>query len=350
MRTAAKGEYTMLNDDVFIFDNVIHNYDLSDDNMGRADADLDREWHLNIGESRRPAGQDKHYGFSDPMGNFARKWSVEELGAYLFEDSSTDMAMAQAVPLYDVYKDGFAPVKAQYEFCRAFPERTLFCGAVDPSFPSVAGALEEMEMQVKEMGARSFKFYNAHLDGASWSCDDPEKAYPMYEKAQELGIKVVQFHKGFPITRARLEDLSPLDIQQAAMDFPDLTFAVHHLALPYFEEMVYVAARFENVHLVLSGTMHLPMVAPWEFKKYFGRILRDIGAERILWGSECPLLGSPQPVIDWFWEMEIDEELQDKYGFPQVTEEDKRKVLGENQARLFGIDIEKKKIELGLVA
>lgn len=48
--------------------------------------------------------------------------------------------------------------------------------------------------------------------------------------------------------------------------------------------------------------------------------------------------------------MEIDEELQDKYGFPQVTEEDKRKVLGENQARLFGIDIEKKKIELGLVA
>ena len=207
-----------------------------------------------------------------------------------------------------------------------------------------------MERQVKEWGAVSFKFYNAHLDGKSWRCDDPKIAYPMYERARKLGIKVVQFHKGFPITRARLEDLTPLDIQQAAMDFPDLTFAVHHLALPYFEEMVYIAARFPNVSLVLSGTMHLPVIAPWEFKMYMGRILRDVGSERILWGSECPLLGNPQPMIEWFWNMEIDEELQDKYGFPAITETDKRRILGENQARMFGVDIAKKKRELGLAA
>ena len=161
---------------------------------------------------------------------------------------------------------------------------------------------------------------------------------------------MVQFHKGFPITRARLEDLTPLDIQQAAMDFPDLTFAVHHLALPYFEEMVYIAARFPNVSLVLSGTMHLPVIAPWEFKMYMGRILRDVGSDRILWGSECPLLGNPQPMIEWFWNMEIDEELQDKYGFPAITETDKRRILGENQARMFGVDIARKKRELGLAA
>jgi Amidohydrolase len=79
---------------------------------------------------------------------------------------------------------------------------------------------------------------------------------------------VLQFHKGFPITLCKLEDLSPLDIQQAALDFPDLIFAIHHLALPYFEETVYIAERFPNVHLVLSGTMNLPVVAPWEFKMY----------------------------------------------------------------------------------
>ena len=340
----------MHNKDVFVFDNAVHMYDLSDENLKRSDAHLDRHWHLRIGAVRRPKGQDEAYGFKDPYGNFARKWTAEDLGKYLYEDTSTDMSMAQAVPLYDVYNDGFAPVKAQHEFAKAFPERTLFCGAVDPSYPSVEAALEEMERQVKEMGAVSFKFYNAHLDGKSWRCDDPKIAYPMYEKARELGINVVQFHKGFPITRARLEDLSPLDIQQAAMDFPDMTFGVHHLALPYFEEMVFIAARFENVHLVLSGTMHLPMIAPWEFKMYLGRILRDIGSNRILWGSECPLLGSPQPIIDWFWDMEIDDELQDRYGFPEITEADKRKILGENQAKLFGIDIEQKKTELGLSA
>lgn len=340
----------MLNDDVFVFDNAVHMYDLSDENLKRHDADHDRQWHLKIGYTRRPPGQDEAYGFEDRSGSFARRWNTKDLGKYLFDDTSTDMAMAQAVPLYDVYHEGFAPVKAQYEFAQAFPDRVLFCGAVDPSYPSVAGAQEEMARQVEELGAVSFKFYNAHLDGKSWRCDDPKIAYPLYETARDLGIKVIQFHKGFPISRARLEDLTPLDMQQAAMDFPDMTFGVHHLALPYFEEMVFIAARFENVHLVLSGTMHLPMIAPWEFKMYLGRILRDVGSDRILWGSECPLLGSPQPIIDWFWDMEIDDELQDRFGFPEISEADKRKILGENQAKLFNVDIAKKKIELGLAA
>jgi hypothetical protein len=49
----------------------------------------------------------------------------------------------------------------------------LFCGGVDPL--GLEGALEEMEIQVREMGARSFKLYNAHL-GKAWRCDDPKRA------------------------------------------------------------------------------------------------------------------------------------------------------------------------------
>lgn len=41
----------------------------------------------------------------------------------------------------------------------------------------------------------------------------------------------------------------------------------------------------------------------------------------------------------------VDEELQERYGYPPITEEDKRKILGENQARLFGVDAEAKKKE-----
>jgi uncharacterized protein len=37
--------------------------------------------------------------------------------------------------------------------------------------------------------------------------------------------------------------------------------------------------------------------------------------------------------------MEIDRELQERYGYPEITEADKRKVLGENQARLFGVEV-----------
>ncbi|MGE0253968.1 MAG: amidohydrolase family protein [Alphaproteobacteria bacterium] len=340
----------MLNGDVFVFDNVVHMYDNSDDNLARSDNRRDRDLHLGLGAGLRPWGQDAARGVADPMKDFARRWTVEDLGRLVFAESCIDMAMAQAVPLYDVYKDGFAPVRAQHAFAQAFPERALFCGAVDPGYPDLQTALDEMTRQVQEMGAVSFKFYNGHIDGRTWRCDDRRVAYPLYERAQALGIDVLQFHKGLPITRSNLDALRPVDLQQAATDFPDLTFAIHHLAVPYFEETVFIAARFPNVVLVLSGVMNLPVISPWEFKTYIGRLLRDVGADRILWGSEAPLLGNPTPIVEWFWDMQIDEELQDRYGFPQITEADKRMILGKNQARLFNVDIDAKIASLGLAA
>ena len=65
----------MLHNDVFVFDNVVHMYDLSDDNLARPDSDFDRQWHLKIGSTRRSEGQDASYGITDPFGAFARKWT-----------------------------------------------------------------------------------------------------------------------------------------------------------------------------------------------------------------------------------------------------------------------------------
>jgi hypothetical protein len=55
-------------------------------------------------------------------------------------------------------------------------------------------------------------------------------------------------------------------------------------------------------------------------------------------------------MIEWFWNIQIDDELQERYGFPEITETDKRKILGENQAQLFGIDVAQKKRELAKAA
>ncbi|OBK45780.1 amidohydrolase family protein [Mycobacterium sp. 1081908.1] len=330
----------MLNDDVFVFDNVVHMYDMSDDNLLIPSSAADRLGHLKIGSRTR--GEVDHTRSKTPENpgigqGYDRRWTVHDMARVVFADGVTDMAMAQAVVLYDVYKDGFAPVQAQYEFARAYPDKVLFCGGLDPlHLHKATNARDEMTRQVEELGAKSFKFYNGHISN-SWRCDDREVAYPMYEHAQALGIKVVQFHKGFPITRAPLDTLSPLDIERAALDFPELVFAIHHLALPYFEECVYLAARHANVVLVLSGTMHLPFIAPWEFKTYLGRLLRDVGSDRLLWGSEAPLTGPPRPAIEWFWNMQIDDELQDRYGYPAISDSDKRNILGLNQARLFDV-------------
>jgi hypothetical protein len=48
-----------------------------------------------------------------------------------------------------------------------------------------------------------------------------------------------------------------------------------------------------------------------------------------------------------FWEFEIPQDIIDGYGYPQLTEQAKRKILGENLLRLHGMDVEETKQRLG---
>jgi hypothetical protein len=145
-----------------------------------------------------------------------------------------------------------------------------------------------------------------------------------------------------------MEDAMPNDLQAVARDFPEANIVIHHLSLPYFEETVSIAARFPNVYLALSGNLHMLLIAPRAVQEMLGRLLRDVGAHKLLWGSEAPLMGCPQPILKLFLGLNIPEDLQSNYGYPQITPEDKEMILGKNMARLMGTDIETKKKELGL--
>ena len=72
-----------------------------------------------------------------------------------------------------------------------------------------------------------------------------------------------------------------------------------------------------------------------------GQLLSEVGADKLLWGSEAALMGCPQPYLNALWTLQIPGELQEEYGFPQITEEDKRKILGVNFARLMGVEVPK---------
>ena len=55
----------------------------------------------------------------------------------------------------------------------------------------------------------------------------------------------------------------------------------------------------------------------------------------------------PQWALEEFWNFELPEDLTTEYGYPPLTEQAKRKILGENLARLHGMDLDAKKTELG---
>ena len=56
-----------------------------------------------------------------------------------------------------------------------------------------------------------------------------------------------------------------------------------------------------------------------------------------MFGSDSVWYGSPQWQIEALWRFQIPEEMQKKYGYPELTEQTKRKILGLNSARLYGM-------------
>jgi predicted TIM-barrel fold metal-dependent hydrolase len=330
-------------DDIFIFDNVIHLYDLSQQNVrtDKPDAQPARDHTLEEVSRLRWKGYPLH---DDKSFDWGRRWGVEDMYDLVFRQAPTDMAMAQVVPMFDWFKDWYAPIKTQHAMAKAYPDRVLLCGGVDPAYRGLPEALDQIDYQVHELGARSLKFYNGHVSIKDcWRCDDEKLAYPMYERARKAGIKVIQFHKGNPHGLQNMEWLSPTDLQAPMRDFPDMDFIVHHFALPYFDEMVSIAARFPNVYLSLAGYMAFYRIAPRRVQEHFGRLLQVAGAGKLLWGSEAALAGGPKPYLDAFMRMTIPDDLREGYGYPQITAQDKRAILGTNFARLMGVDIEAKK-------
>ncbi|MCK9511819.1 MAG: amidohydrolase [Pigmentiphaga sp.] len=333
-------------DDIFIFDNVIHLSDMSTPNLRDdiPDAKATRDRIVRQISGLRWPGPPPR---PDPDFDWTQRWEVEDMYELVFKGSPTDMAMAQVVPMFDWFKEWESPITLQYAMAKAYPERVMFCGGVDPRYRGLDDALEQIDYQAREMGARSFKFYNAHerLEDC-WRCDDEKLAYPMYERALAAGVDVLQFHKGNPWGQQNMEKLSPVDLQAPARDFPQITFIVHHLALPYFEEMVSIAARFPNVYLSMAGYMSFYRFAPRRVQEYTGRLLQACGAEKLLWGSEAALAGGPTPSLEAFMSLEIPDDLRNGYGYPQITRADKKKILGENFARLMHVDIVAKQQEL----
>ena len=69
-----------------------------------------------------------------------------------------------------------------------------------------------------------------------------------------------------------------------------------------------------------------------------GTLVKGLGAENVVWGSDAIWTGSPQWQIEAFRRLEIPNDMQKKYGFKPLGAADggiKRAILGENNARLY---------------
>jgi len=96
--------------------------------------------------------------------------------------------------------------------------------------------------------------------------------------------------------------------------------------------------RLKNVYAELGTTMASMIVTfPTVWAHLIGQLLYYMGEDNIVFGSDSLWYGGPQWQIDALWRFQMPDDLKRRWAYPDVTESAKRKILGLNSARLYGL-------------
>ncbi len=244
--------------------------------------------------------------------------------------------------------------------------------------PGMPGWLDKADKDFETLKPDSFKGYtvgdntNKHLAKHPWLLDDEKLLYPFYEKLVKWSkinpsLANVCVHKGLfpPSTTKQFPDLVKYarvdDVAKAAKDYPQLNFIIYHSAFRYtggawnvgweqFEktgridwvtDLADLPAKhgLKNVYGDLGQIFAQSTVAePRLCAAMLGQLVKGLGADHVVWGSDAIWTGAPQWQIEALRRLEIPAEMQQKYGFAPLGAAEgpvKKAIFGENSARLY---------------
>lgn len=164
-------------------------------------------------------------------------------------------------------------------------DRLLGFASVDPSD---ADAPAQLEHAVASLSLRGL-----NLDPAlqQFSARDEKVAFPVFAKAQELGIPVV-IQSGLNwAPKARTGDSRPIDIEAAAETFPELSFVIAHCGWPWEMEALALAIKYPNVYLdtaILFGGRPESSIAAVFAREYGLDVVEASLRHKIVFASDYP--------------------------------------------------------------
>jgi uncharacterized protein len=295
-------------------------------------------------------------------------YSMERFLGEFFLRSDTSMIVLSALPIYpegsplsiEVMEETRRLAEA---LCR--DERILLHAQALPNVGELRANLEAMEDVVERHPIAAWKTFTHFPDlyeggQRGWWLDDHEPGVPkvgeaFIEKCIALGVPTICNHKGFS-NGSRFA--SPEDVGGAAKRYPEANFVAYHsgfearvLEGPYTRATRHIGVnRFiaslkdhgirpnSNVYAEIGSTWWYVMRSPTQAAHVLGKLLRYVGEDNVLWGTDSIFYGSPQDQIQAFRSFQVSEEFQERYGYPKLTKEIKAKILGLNGARLYGVD------------
>jgi uncharacterized protein len=271
-----------------------------------------------------------------PFADMGRMMFIEDL----FLHSETSIAFLNSFGMRGAFDgvDLFPPKEAAFIRSMA-PSRIRVLGVVDP--PDGQSAVDSLIYQCEQLKIDGLKLYPPGPVTTGWRMDDEKNTYPLYEVLRKHGVKNVCVHKGLP--GLFLEEYCHTDdLARAAADFPDLNFIAFHCSFPWEAELAEHAqkAKVKNIYAEMGGLAPYMFRAPERYARMLGTLLKALGPDHLLWGTDTPVAGPPHWQIQAFLAYGFPAPLAEAEGYPALTPAVKRQILGENAARLYGINLE----------
>lgn len=282
------------------------------------------------------------YDYHRNLSPASEVWSYEEyqyqggerLMADVFGAGYADHAIFQPAHLGEFYHRGFGQTEEAFALSQDHPAKLTYNHNFDPR--NGEQGLEQFRADAERFALKGVKLYTAEWHGQSrgWKLDDAW-AYRYFEACRELGVTNIHVHKGPTIRPLDRDAFDVADIDHVASDFPDLTFVVEHVGLPRLEDFCWIATQEPNVWGGLAVAMPFIFTRPRYFAQIIGELLYWIGEDRIMFASDYAIW-TPRWLVEQFVDFEIPADMGE-YG--PLTTRQKKKILGLNAARLYGLQV-----------
>jgi predicted TIM-barrel fold metal-dependent hydrolase len=278
----------------------------------------------------------------------------------VFLDSDTDMMVlsfvpsrSDAEPLTIEAADAVRRIIDQMEGSH----RLLLHGRVNPN---QAGDVDRMDELAQRWKVSAWKTYTQWgPDGKGFFLND-DVGLRFIEKARDLGVKVICVHKGIPFGKRSYEHSQCGDIGPVAKLFPDVRFIIYHSGfVPGNSEQAYDEssdrdgvdtlirslrdndiAPNSNVYAELGSSWRFAMRDPDNAAHLIGKLLKYVGENNVLWGTDSIWYGSPQDQIQAFRTFQISPAFRERFAYPEITPAIRAKVFGLNATQPYGISAE----------
>ena len=295
-------------------------------------------------------------------------YSADEYTQKFFLESDTTVTVLSGIPATDgnnpLTNDEIAETRDFVNTLAQETQRVVTHAMVLPNYNHA----QQLEGMAKIVTAKApvgaWKCYTPWGPGngvTGFWLDDPATGIPFIERGIELGIKTFACHKGLPLPGFDNNFGDPKDMGVVAKRYPQAKFIAYHSAYQFGgadETQAYTSGSKQGVNSLVTacmqngigpgGNVYGELGTTWRSvmtdktaaTHVLGKLLKFLGEDNVVWGTDCMWYGSPQPLITMFMSFQMDQTIRMREGYPDLTPEIKRKILGLNAAKVYGVSAE----------